>query len=163
MTVTGTLVNYYIHCKRQCFLAGNRINMEDNSELVKIGKALHEAKDSGVNTEVSIDKIKVDKIKGDYLIEYKKSNSDLDACKWQVLFYLSVLKSKGIDKKGKLVCMERANKSEKTVELALSEETERQLERICDAISELISSPFPPEAKRKPFCNKCAYYAYCFV
>lgn len=38
MKVNGTLVNYYFHCKRQCYLHGNRLNLEDNSEVVKIGK-----------------------------------------------------------------------------------------------------------------------------
>ena len=32
MNVNGTLINYYIHCPRQCYLFGNRINLEDNSE-----------------------------------------------------------------------------------------------------------------------------------
>ena len=44
MKVNGTLVNYYIHCKRQCWLHSNRINMENNSEEVKVGKAIHELK-----------------------------------------------------------------------------------------------------------------------
>lgn len=39
MNITGTLVNYYIHCKRQCYLMGNKINLEDNSQNVMIGKA----------------------------------------------------------------------------------------------------------------------------
>ncbi|HIS62910.1 MAG TPA: Dna2/Cas4 domain-containing protein, partial [Candidatus Scybalomonas excrementigallinarum] len=30
MEINGTLMNYYIHCKRQCYLHGNRINLEDN-------------------------------------------------------------------------------------------------------------------------------------
>lgn len=36
MKVNGTLMNYYIHCPRQCYLFGNRINLEDNSETVNI-------------------------------------------------------------------------------------------------------------------------------
>ena len=40
MQVNGTLINYYFHCKRQCYLHGNRLNLEDNSEIVKIGKAI---------------------------------------------------------------------------------------------------------------------------
>ena len=67
MKVNGTLMNYYFHCKRQCFLHGNRINLENNSENVKIGKALHEAKLSdGKNTELEIDNIKIDKISAEY-------------------------------------------------------------------------------------------------
>ena len=42
MRVNGTLINYYFHCRRQCYLLGNRLNLEDNSELVKIGRAIHE-------------------------------------------------------------------------------------------------------------------------
>ena len=30
MQVNGTLINYYFHCKRQCYLHGNRLNLEDN-------------------------------------------------------------------------------------------------------------------------------------
>ena len=30
--ITGTLINYYFHCKTQCWLHANRINFEDNSE-----------------------------------------------------------------------------------------------------------------------------------
>lgn len=42
MNINGTIVNYYFFCKRQCYLFYNRINMEDNSEIVKIGKQLHD-------------------------------------------------------------------------------------------------------------------------
>lgn len=58
MKITGTLINYYFHCKRQCYLFGNRLNLEDNSEIVKIGKAIHEAKDISDNTEIAIDNIR---------------------------------------------------------------------------------------------------------
>ena len=34
--LTGTIINYFYHCKRQCWLFANKINLEDNSELVKI-------------------------------------------------------------------------------------------------------------------------------
>lgn len=42
MKITGTIINYYFHCKCQCYLFANRINMEDNSEDVRIGRVLHE-------------------------------------------------------------------------------------------------------------------------
>ena len=34
MEVNGTLINYYFHCQRQCYLHGNRLNLEDESENV---------------------------------------------------------------------------------------------------------------------------------
>ena len=114
MNVTGTIVNYYFHCKRQCWLFANRINLEDNSEDVRIGKVLHELKAEGKkNAEIAIDNIKIDKIDDVYLIEIKKSDSDLEAVEWQTLFYLKKLKEKGIYRKGKIEILEKKNVNKK--------------------------------------------------
>lgn len=103
MQVNGTLINYYFHCKRQCYLHGNRLNLEDNSEQVKIGKAIHEEKAADKsNSEIAIDNIRLDKLTKEYLTEVKKSDADVEAAKWQLLYYLKVLKNKGIVRKGKL-------------------------------------------------------------
>lgn len=68
MKINGTLMNYYIHCPRQCYLHANRLNMENNSEDVKIGKALHEEKyKDDDSSEIAIDNIKLDKLTKDYL------------------------------------------------------------------------------------------------
>lgn len=163
MKTTGTLVNYYFHCKRQCYLAGNRLNFEDNSELVKIGKALHESKLEGDKTEISIENIKIDKIQGDYLIEYKKSNSDIEASKWQLYYYLYTLKKVGIEKKGKLICYEKANQNPKTLELILTADVEAELERISESIGDLLSQDEIPMEKPTKRCGKCAYYTYCYI
>ena len=81
MNITGTLVNYYIHCKRQCYLMGNKINLEDNSQNVMIGRALHKEKlENDLNSEISIENIRLDKLTKDYLIEIKKSDADEEAC-----------------------------------------------------------------------------------
>ena len=91
MKVTGSLINYYFHCKRQCYLSGNRLNLEDNSEVVKIGSAIHEQKLKGAkNSEVFIDNVKIDKLTPEYVTEIKKSDADIEAGKWQLLYYLKV-------------------------------------------------------------------------
>ena len=91
MKLTGTLINYYFHCKRQCWLLANRINLEDNSEDVRIGRVLHQIRsESGDNKEISIDNIRIDKLTKEYLVEVKKSDADVEAVKWQVLLYLKI-------------------------------------------------------------------------
>lgn len=56
--MTGTIVNYFFHCKRQCYLLGNRLNLEDNSEIVRIGKVIHEEKaQKNKNSEIKIENI----------------------------------------------------------------------------------------------------------
>lgn len=90
---------------------GNRLNLEDNSEQVKIGKAIHEEKaQEHKNTEIAIDNIRLDQLTKEYLTEIKKSDADEEAAKWQLLFYLSVLKAKGILRKGKLEFVEKKRK-----------------------------------------------------
>lgn len=163
MQVNGTLMNYYFHCRRQCYLFGNRLNMEDNSEEVKTGKALHEKRDTRENTEIAIDNIKLDRLTAEYLTELKKSDADEDAAKWQLLFYLSVLKKKGIIRKGKLEFIERNKGNKRTVILELTEELEEKLREYIRQIEKLLEQSEIPTVLNKAECKKCAYYEYCYI
>ncbi len=162
--VTGTLMNYYFHCKRQCYLAGNRLNLEDNSEQVKIGKALHEEKEAKrKNTEIQIENVKIDSLTKEYIVEYKKSDADVEACRWQMLLYLSELKKKGIMRKGKIEFFEKKTGSSKTEYVELTEELEKELMLHIQKIEELIGQADMPEILNKASCKKCAYYEYCYI
>lgn len=162
--VNGTLINYYFHCKKQLWLHGNRINMEDNSEDVKIGKAIHEVKsEESPNSEISIENIKVDKITKDYLVEIKKSDADVEAVQWQVLYYLKVLKNKGIERKGKIEFIEKNKTKSKVIYVELDEENEKDLLVIEKEIDEIIGSDLIPEGINDKSCKKCAYYDFCYI
>jgi len=164
MRVNGTLINYYFHCKRQCYLHGNRLNLEDNSENVKIGKAIHEERsDRGKNTEITIDNIKLDKLTTEYLVEVKKSDADVAAATWQLMYYLKVLKSKGIERKGKLEFVEKNKSDKKIIIIELNEENEIKLDKYVKEIEELISNEKIPETLNRGKCKKCAYYEYCYI
>ena len=164
MKLNGTLINYYIHCKRQCYLHGNRLNMEDNSELVKIGRAIHEEKaEKSENSEIAIDNFKIDKLTKDYLTEVKKSDADVEASKWQLLYYLKVLKEKGLDRKGKLEFVEKNRIDKKILIIELTEENEQQLEIYRQEIFNLLNGEKVPEMLHKSGCKKCAYYEYCYI
>ncbi|QUH20027.1 CRISPR-associated protein Cas4 [Alkaliphilus sp. B6464] len=163
MRVNGTLINYYFHCKRQCWLHGNRINLEDNSEDVKIGKSIHKIKEAeNKQAEISIDNIKIDKLTKDYLTEIKKSDADIEASKWQLLFYLKVLRDKGIERKGKLEFIEK-NKSKNTIIVELDEDTLSELDKVVENIEDLLLNTNIPGIENKPKCKKCAYYEYCYI
>jgi len=162
MQINGTLINYYFHCKRQCWLHANRINLEDNSEDVKIGRVLHEINEDK-NSEVMIDNVRVDKITKDYLVEIKKSDSDVEAVKWQVFLYLYKLKQKGIAKKGKIEFIEKNKQNKKVIYVELDAVHENKLLATLAEIENLIQSPNPPSAILERKCKKCAYYEYCFI
>ena len=164
MRVNGTLMNYYIHCRRQCYLHGNRLNLEDNSEIVKIGKSIHEEKAANSpNSEIEIENIKLDKLTGEYLTEVKKSDADVEASTWQLLYYLKVLKEKGIIRKGKLEFIEKNKTEKKTMIVELTKAREQQLEYYIREIEATINHDAAPEPLYKPKCKKCAYYEYCYI
>ena len=162
--ITGTIVNYFIHCKRQCWLFANRINLEDNSEDVRIGRVLHELKQEGSkHHEISLENIKIDKITSDYIVEIKKSDADLEASKYQLLFYMKILKEKGIERKGKLEVIEKNKQDHRIHIFEFTPELERELEKVIEDINLLLVQEQPPEAIMDKKCKKCAYYEYCFL
>lgn len=162
--ITGTIVNYFIHCKRQCWLFANRINLEDNSEDVRIGRVLHELKQEGSkHHEISLENIKIDKITSDYIVEIKKSDADLEASKYQLLFYMKILKEKGIERKGKLEVIEKNKQDHKIHIFEFTPELERELEEVIEDINLLLVQEQPPEVVMDKKCKRCAYYEYCFL
>lgn len=164
MRITGTIVNYYKHCKRQCWLFAHNMNFEDDSEDVRVGKVLHEIRAEGrSNAEIQIEGIKVDKLTDEYVVEMKKSDADVEATKWQTLYYLYVLKQKGIERKGRLEFLERNKQESKTIELELDTATEQELVSLLGEIEQYLQEPMPQEAIYAKKCDKCAYYAYCYI
>lgn len=140
------------------------MNLEDNSENVRIGKAIHEEKAVGSsNSEIAIENIKLDKLTAEYLTEIKKSDADEEAAKWQLYYYLYVLKIKGIVRKGRLQFVEKNKKDSKTLILELTPEIEKQLNTYVDKIEDLLEQDTIPPVLNESKCKKCAYYEYCYI
>ena len=140
------------------------MNLEDESENVKIGKAIHEEKcDKERNREIIIDNIKLDKLTTKYLTETKKSDADIEAAKWQLLYYLKILKSKGIIRKGKLEIVEKNKQNKSIIIVNLTDEIEQRLNMIEKEIIKLIDGNNVPEVINDKKCKQCAYYAYCYL
>ncbi|MEI3162735.1 MAG: CRISPR-associated protein Cas4 [Lachnospirales bacterium] len=162
MKITGTLINYYFHCKRQCWLFYNNVNLEDNSEDVRMGRILHELKNNSANSEIAIDNIKIDKISDKYITEIKKSDADTEAAKKQLEYYMYVLNLKGIKKNGKLEIIEKNKQDKSVIIIEYDNELNARVEKMCDDIEQFLLEPIP-QAKLKKGCKKCAYYEYCFI
>jgi len=160
MKITGTTFNYFIHCKRQCWLKYNQIGLEFENTDVQIGKALHEIK---FNNEIQIENIKLDKITNEYVYEFKKSDSDIEAATYQLLYYLYVLKQKGIERKGKIFFKEKNNQDENNIIIELNDITENKLLTFIKEIEKLLILNDPPEIELQNKCRRCAYYEYCFI
>ena len=97
-TITATQINYYFICFRKLWFFSHQINMEQNSELVALGKLLHEESYKREKKEIQIGPIKIDFIGKDGVIhEIKKTPSVEEAHIWQVKYYIWYLKNLGID------------------------------------------------------------------
>ncbi|MGH2638833.1 MAG: CRISPR-associated protein Cas4 [Rhabdochlamydiaceae bacterium] len=70
---TGSQINYYFICKRKLWLFSHNIELEPESDLVKLGKLLHENRYNRKMKEVQIGRIKVD------FMESKRLEPEKDA------------------------------------------------------------------------------------
>ncbi len=161
--MNGTLINYYYFCKRHLWLSFNRFNLEDNSEDVQIGKVLHEELDNHKNTEIEIDGIKIDKLTKDYVIEVKKSESNIESSIFQLKYYLYVLDSYNIHKNGKLKIIEK-DKNTKEIKIEYNNSVKQEVEDTIKNIEMIVkSNQIPSIPKDIKKCKKCSYYEYCFI
>ena len=162
MEVTGTMVYYYFVCQRKLWYFANEINMEQNSELVSIGKILDETSYRREKKGILIDNtINIDFIKnGAVLHEVKKTKAIEEAGIWQIKYYMYYLEKKGV--KGISAEIDYPLLKEKR-EVFLEEEDIEIIENVIKNIEEIIAQEKPPKNIDKKICKKCAYYDLCYV
>ena len=129
---------------------------------MRIGRVLHEISEDRVS-EVAFENIKLDNISKNYVIEVKKSDSDLEAAKWQLLLYLYKLERVGVKKKGRLEVFEKKKQNKKRFLVELDEKNRKKLLEVLEEIEKIISQDTPPNPKYESKCRKCAYFEYCLL
>ena len=160
--INGTQINYYFICKTKLWLFSHNIQLEHESENVKLGKILHEdsfkrEKDFLIDNLINVDFIKfTDCVE---IHEVKKTQKMEKSHEFQLLYYMFYLKNeKDIDNiKGIL----NYPKNRKKKEIFLTKEKEEELFEIIEDINKIISSEMPKPKKSK-ICNRCAYFEFCF-
>jgi len=155
MAITATHISYFFTCKRKLWLFSRKIQLEQESDLVKIGKIHH----ADIEKEsIEIDNIKIDKLKDGKVFELKKRNTAPEAAKYQVLYYLLKLREKGINTTG-IIKYKENNRIE---EVGLSAENEELLTQAMEETKQICALEKPPAAKRIKYCKNCSYYELCF-
>ncbi|AMW33134.1 CRISPR-associated protein Cas4 [Fervidobacterium islandicum] len=155
----GTKVNYYFVCKRKLWFYSKGITMEKNDDSVLLGKLFHEEEKEkyGTRADVEIDGvIKLDRLDAKRVFELKSTKSMKEAAKYQLLYYIYVLKLKGIKRTGVLVL----KNSREYVEL--TPEEEQKLVDVIQDIKRIVKASAPPKQKKTKKCDECAYYELCF-
>ena len=160
--MTGTQIAYYFLCKRKLWLFTHKIDMEHNSDIVRMGKFISESTYERKKKELQIDNIVIDNYdaKTKTIHEVKKSDKMEETHVWQLKYYIYVLRNKGIeDVKGKI----DYPKLRQTVDVELSKFDIEEIEKIKNQIKEVLKKDDPPEVINKPFCKKCSYYDLCYI
>lgn len=161
--ITGQQVNYYFICKTKLWLSAHKINMELESENVKIGKQLHEKsykrdKDHLIDNLINVDFIR--KRKDIEIHEVKKTPKMEKSHEYQLLYYMYYLNNeKDIDN---IIGFIDYPKIRKKVKFELTKEKEVEIANIIQNINKIINSDIP-KPKKLRICKKCAYYDLCWI
>ncbi|MGA7719935.1 MAG: CRISPR-associated protein Cas4 [Ignavibacteriaceae bacterium] len=160
--MTGTQINYYFLCHRKLWLFTNKIDMEQNSDAVTLGKFISETTYKREEHEIQIDDIVIDfyDYKTRIIHEVKKSDKMEELHLWQVKYYINVLEEKGIT--GVSGEIDYPKLREK-VKVELTNADRDKLLEIKTDIERIITLSIPPEVINKPFCKQCSYYDLCYV
>ena len=136
--------------------------MEQNSELVSIGKLLDETSYQREKKGILIDNtIHVDFIKnGTILHEVKKTKSIEEARIWQLKYYMYYLEKRGVEN---ITAQIDFPLLRETKEIILQKEDKRILENVIKNIEEIVVQEKPPKTIKNKICKKCAYYDLCYV
>ncbi|MFC5542543.1 CRISPR-associated protein Cas4 [Ureibacillus suwonensis] len=158
-SIGGLHMQYYVVCPRKLWLYSKQIGFETEHDRVIEGTLLHEKSYPRKDKELVIGDAVVDVIDDEYIQETKLSSKMQKADEWQLLYYLYLLKQRGIEKKGKIAY----TKEKKVVEVVLTEDNEKELKKKIAGIYRVIESDSAPKFKKLPYCKNCAYFDFCFA
>ena len=133
--------------------------MERSSDLVLLGRLLHEISYSRKTKEIDLGPIKIDFLaKGCEVHDIKRSKRIEAAHVYQMLYYLYWLKRRGVVARGMIdyPLLRRRQAVE------LTEEKEKEIEKILGDIKHVLSNHNPPAVQKKSYCRRCSYYELCW-
>jgi len=163
MNITATHFNYYHVCKRELWFFSQQIQCEQESELVALGKLIHEASYADEKKEFEFEGIKVDwlDLKNKVIHEVKKSDKVDEAHIWQVKYYLYYFK---INHLGDFTGEINYPKLRKTEKVILTEDDIDSIQKIEKEILEIINNEQAPKVdKVMKICKSCSYYELCWI
>lgn len=158
--VGGLHMQYYAICKRKLWLYSRQISFETENDRVIEGTLLHESSYKRKDKELMVgDFAKIDVIDSEFVQETKLSSKMKKADEMQLLYYLYLLKKRGIEKRGKIAY----TKEKKVIEIELNENNESKIRKSIAEIYKIIENDTAPKLKKLPYCKSCAYYDFCYA
>lgn len=159
--VSGTIYSYSFLCMRKVWLSYHNLSMEQESELVEVGKLIDETTYKNERHNFMIDNIvNIDFLKKNIVHEIKKSKKEKQMAINQIKYYLFILKNHGFeDIKGQL----NIPKIKYTEEVILNDNDIEDIRNQLETIDKIIKSKNIPKPINEKSCLKCAYYELCYI
>lgn len=164
---TGTQINYLAVCHRKLWLFSRGLEMERESQSVAAGKITSETSYSRENKEVQIGDVAVldwveNRVGDDGVLtvhEVKQSKAVSESHTLQMLFYLRLLRERGVEARGQIDYP--LLKQKQVVEL--DAQAEVRLDVALRQIGTVVRrEEAPPKLDSKRFCESCAYFEFCW-
>jgi len=136
--------------------------MEQNSELVSMGKVLDETSYQREKKSILIDNtINIDFIEKEAILhEVKKTRAIEEAGIWQTKYYMYYLERKGVKNIQAEINYPLLKETKK---IKLEEQDKKILQEVEKNIKEIQISIKPKEILNEKRCKKCAYYDLCYI
>lgn len=157
-------IQYAAACERELWFYIHGIQTSNEDQNILIGRQIDNEYYRRLRRQVMIDdSVRIDVIKKRgkeiTVLETKKSRKLVEPGKWQLLYYLYVLKKHGVEAEGYLaIPTER-----KRMRVYLTPESEKKIEELMKTVEGVAQMPSPPPPVRKPYCKGCAYRELCWV
>ncbi|MDR5696075.1 MAG: CRISPR-associated protein Cas4 [Armatimonadota bacterium] len=159
--IRGVEVNYYVVCPRKCWLFVHGMEHEAGSELVTLGRLLHEVsfrRQAQHNVDIE-GFARVDFTSEGIVHEVKRGPAQHRAHVLQVAYYLWLLRERGIETQG-ILHYPRQRRREV---VRLTQELQSELQAVLQKIREIRAMPVPPSVPRRmAVCRSCAYDEFCW-
>lgn len=165
MHITGTHINYYLVCKRKMWLFHHQVQMEQNSELVAMGKLIHESAYPARNVryeEIEIGGIKIDFYDpaSNVVHEIKKTAAYEEAHVWQLKYYLFVLQQHGF---GEVSGILEYPAHHQTHKVSFTPEDQQYITILLKQAETVANQETCPPINKTRGCARCAYHDFCFI
>jgi CRISPR-associated exonuclease Cas4 len=174
--VGGMLVGYYIICPRKAWQSMQGLWMEQESDAVAVGRLIDQTSYARKRKAVDVvatapdgtelaGKIDWADLQDGVLHETKKSRAVEDAHRWQLRFYLWLLKLSGATREDGQPYTGMLNYPvlKRTEPVTLTAADEQRLAGIVADLRKLAAEPNPPpRITRRSFCRACAFEELCY-
>jgi len=161
--VIGSLIQAYMVCPRQAWLASRQISPDVDHVYLQIGRLIQRESYERERKEVHLGHLALDLVRrgGSNLVvaEVKKSSRAVAAARMQLAFYLYELKEMGIDAQGELLFPEERRRER----VVLDESLAAEVASLKESVVRVVGLPHPPAPARIHFCARCAYSDFCWA